>query len=61
MSLQVTIIRYEEMPPADDMDGDILACVLYAGIGCGKIKNIPTVTELVPELWSECVKALSDK
>ena len=54
------ITRYEEMPPANDMTGDILACVLYAGTGCGKIKDIPTVSELLPELWSECVKALSD-
>ena len=50
------IRRYEEMPPAFDMSGDILACVLYAGTGCGKINNIPSVSELLPKLWSECLK-----
>lgn len=52
-----TISRYEEMPPANDMTGDILACVLYAGTGCGKINDIPTVSELLPSLWSACLKA----
>lgn len=51
------IMRYEEMPPANDMVGDILACVLYAGTGCGKIQNIPSVTELLPNIWSECLNA----
>lgn len=50
------IMRYEEMPPANDMIGDILACVLYAGTGCGKIEDVPTVSELLPNLWSECLK-----
>lgn len=47
-----TITRYEEIPPAMDMSGDILACVLYAGVGCGKIRNIPTAAQLLAELWS---------
>lgn len=51
------IIRYDDTPPAYDMSGDILACVLYAGTGCEKINNIPTVAELLPELWSECLRA----
>lgn len=52
-----SIIRYEEMPPANDMTGDILACVLYAGTGCGKIEDIPSVSELLLYLWSDCLKA----
>ena len=51
------VTRYDDMPPANDMDGDILACCLYAGLGCEKIENIPTVAELMPELWSECLRA----
>ena len=51
------VTRYDDMPPAFDMDGDILASCLYAGLGCGKIGNIPTVAELLPELWSGCLKA----
>ena len=49
------VTRYDDMPPAYDMDGDVLACCLYAGMGCEKIKNIPSVAELLPELWSECL------
>ena len=51
------IKRYDETPPAYDMTGDILACVLYAGAGCGKINDVPSVSELLPSLWSECLKA----
>ena len=47
------VTRYDDTPPANDMDGDILACCLYAGLGCEKIENIPTVSELLPELWFE--------
>lgn len=50
-----TVARYDDMPPANDMDGDVLACCLYAGLGCEKIENIPTVAELLPKLWSDCV------
>lgn len=53
------IMRYDEMPPANDMRGDILDCVLYAGTGCEKIKDVPSVSELLPRLWSECLKAQS--
>ena len=51
------ITRYDDTPPANDMEGDILACCLYAGLGCEKIGNIPTVAKLLPELWSERLKA----
>jgi hypothetical protein len=50
------VSRYDDMPPASDMDGDILACCLYTGLGGEKIENIPTVADLLPELWSECLK-----
>jgi len=50
----LVVTRYDDMPPAYDMDGDVLACCLYAGLGCEKITSIPTVAELLPELWSEC-------
>lgn len=51
------VTRYDDMPPALDMDGDILACCLYAGLGCEKIENIPAVAELLTELWSERLNA----
>ncbi len=49
------VMRYDDNPPAFDMDGDVLACCLYAGMGCGKIEDVPTVAELLPRLWSECL------
>lgn len=52
-----TIVRYDDTPAADDMEGNIAACVQYAGLGCEKIHGIPPVAELIPELWSGCLKA----
>ena len=52
-----TIVRYDDTPAAYDMSGDILACVQYAGTGCERINSIPAVAELLPELWSECLRA----
>lgn len=51
------IVRYDDTPAAHDMTGNVAACVQYAGLGCGKIRDIPTVRDLIPELWSEYLKA----
>jgi hypothetical protein len=48
------------MPPAFDMEGNVLDCCLYAGLGCEKIENIPTVAELLPKLWSEYLDAAKE-
>lgn len=44
-------LRYDDTPAGYDMEGDLEACVQYAGLGCEKIKDIPTVRELLPRLW----------
>ena len=45
--------RYDDTPPAFDMQGDVLSCCLYSGLGCDSISDIPPVSELLPRLWSE--------
>lgn len=55
----VTIIRYEDVPPDRDMSGDVLACCLYAGCGVGKIKSIEAAGVLVRGLWREALRDLS--
>jgi NAD(P)H-dependent flavin oxidoreductase YrpB (nitropropane dioxygenase family) len=47
-----TILRYDDTPAAQDMDGDLEACIQYAGLGCGKIHDVPTVADLIPVLSS---------
>jgi nitronate monooxygenase len=46
-----TLPRYDDTPPAYDMEGDLEACIQYAGLGCERINDIPTVRELLPLLW----------
>lgn len=48
-----TVRRYDITSPANDLDGDVLACSLYAGLGCEEIHDIPSASELVPRLWEE--------
>jgi hypothetical protein len=40
----------DNVPPASDMGGDVLACRLYAGLGCEKITDIPTVADFLTNL-----------
>ena len=54
----VVIKRYDDTPPAADMEGHILECCLYAGKGCGRIEDIPKAAVLLSELWAE-YKALT--
>jgi nitronate monooxygenase len=47
----VVIKRYDDAPPAADMEGHILECCLYAGKGCGCIEDIPEAAVFLSELW----------
>ncbi len=49
----VVIKRYDDTPPAADMEGHILECCLYAGKGCSCIEDIPEAAVFLSELWSE--------
>jgi len=48
-----TIIRYDDSPPVETTNGQILECCLYAGTGCGTIDGIPGAAQLLSNIWSE--------
>jgi len=45
--------RYDDVPPAKSMEGNILDSCLYAGTGCGNIEDIPDAQTLLSRIWSE--------
>lgn len=48
-----TITRYDDSPPVETTNGQILECCLYAGTGCGNIDDIPDAAQLLSNIWSE--------
>ena len=46
--------RYASDTPLAQFEGQIDELCLYAGSGCGKITDLPSVAELVARLWREC-------
>ena len=47
------IKTYHFSNPMADMDvGNVSEWCLYAGLGCEKIDDVPSVAELIPRLWS---------
>lgn len=54
------IYRYEEIAPRQGMTGELLEMCLYAGDGVGKVRDIPSATELVERLWAECRQAMDE-
>ena len=47
------VIRYAVTAPRAGMTGAVEAMALYAGTGCGKIRDIPRAGDLVRRLWDE--------
>lgn len=45
--------RYDDTIPLNTMRGNIDAMALYAGRGCGEIKDIPNAATLLTTLWNE--------
>jgi len=45
--------RYDDAPPQATFDGNIKAMCLYAGMGCEAIRDIPTVSALLLQLFHE--------
>jgi nitronate monooxygenase len=43
--------RYDDTPPNNEMEGDVLSCCLYAGTGIEKIVSIQSADALVKDLW----------
>jgi nitronate monooxygenase len=52
------ILRYEDTAPREGMTGRIEEMALYAGMGVGRIRDIPPAGELVKRLWRETLEAL---
>jgi len=44
------ILRYNDAPPNSGMQGDVMACCLYAGAGVGKITEVISAGILVKHL-----------
>ncbi len=51
------IFRYEDTSPRQGTTGNVLDMALYAGIGCATIHDLPSASELVARLWTECEAA----
>lgn len=49
------IHRYDDTPPDAGMEGDVLSCCLYSGMGVSKISEIKPAATLVQELWQGAV------
>jgi NAD(P)H-dependent flavin oxidoreductase YrpB (nitropropane dioxygenase family) len=47
--------RYDDTPPTEDMQGDVMACCLYAGTGVERIRAVQPAAELVATLWQEAI------
>ncbi len=52
-SVNGTIMRYDDTVPVETTTGKISECCLYSGTGCGEINNIPTVDQLLSDIWFE--------
>ena len=52
------ILRYEDTAPRQGFTGDIDAMCLYAGTGCGRIKDIPSAQDVVRQLWEETAQCI---
>lgn len=52
------VLRYTAAAPSKAIVGDgILECALFAGLGVGQVKDLPTVEVLIKRLWQECQAA----
>src|SRR6266487_5039816 len=50
-----TVLRYNAVPPVNDLRGAITDMALYAGLGVGDVRDLPSAGELVARLWIECL------
>jgi nitronate monooxygenase len=53
------IRRYDCAAPTVDMEGDVLACCLYAGAGAYKIRDIRPAGSLLGDLWKSAQAELN--
>jgi nitronate monooxygenase len=50
-------LRYWSYPPGHEVQGAVVECALYAGLGVEFVKDLPAAGELVQRLWRECETA----
>lgn len=48
------ILRYEDTAPRQGFTGPVEEMCLYAGMGVGRMEDIPPAGDLVRRLWAEC-------
>jgi nitronate monooxygenase len=54
------LLRYSAISPSKAITGDrISESALYAGLGVGLIKDLPSAGDLVRRLWAECEAAIT--
>jgi nitronate monooxygenase len=51
------VLRYHGASCGRELRGAIEECALFAGLGVGFVKDIPSAAELVERLWLECEAA----
>lgn len=51
------VLRYSYLSPLRELEGAVTECALFAGLGVGFVKDVPTAGELVERLWRECEAA----
>ena len=50
-----TVVRYSHTPPAQGLRGTVTDLAMYAGMGVGDVRDVPTARQLVERLWAECL------
>ena len=50
-----TVLRYNAVSPLNDLRGAITDMALYAGLGVGDVRDLPSAGGLVARLWIECL------
>jgi nitronate monooxygenase len=50
-----TILRYSPVLPRRGFQGTVTDLAMYAGMGVGNVRDIPTARELVERLWAEAL------
>lgn len=50
-----TVTRYSHVPPQQGLQGTVTDLAMYAGMGVGDVRDIPTARQLVERLWGECL------
>ena len=53
----VTLERYMTRAPLESMTGAVMDLAPYAGMGVGRVRDVPPAGDLIRRLWRECQQA----